>query len=34
VLGTGLGNIGTGNAAQEQIAGIQAELGRELKEML
>jgi hypothetical protein len=29
-----LGNIGTGNAAQEQIAGIQAELGRAERDVI
>jgi hypothetical protein len=34
VLGIGLGNIHTGNAGQEHIAGIQAELGRAERDVI
>jgi hypothetical protein len=34
VLGIGLGNINMGSAAQEHIAGIQAELGRAERDVI
>jgi hypothetical protein len=34
VLGIGLGNIDTGNAAQEHIAGVQAELSRAERDVI